>query len=74
MAITAGPKIGSLPPAFMGFDRIDLPESTLAPGTRWMRLLFAASTYRIVGAYLQYEKRHWHDHVSALRDDGWGSV
>jgi hypothetical protein len=39
-----------------------------------MRLLFQASTFRVAGAYLQFQReRHWHDLLLSIRGDGWGT-
>lgn len=73
MAVVAGQNAASIQPAFIGFDRIDVPETRSAAALRWMQLLFPASTFRICGAYLQFQNaRHWHDQIPALQSDGWG--
>jgi peptidoglycan hydrolase-like protein with peptidoglycan-binding domain len=74
----------TLPPTSLGIDRIDIPRTKLAPGAAWMNLLAANSTFRVVGAYLQFENdvklksgkirpgRHWHDQIASLQAQGWG--
>lgn len=72
MSVAAGKTQGKLPPAFIGLDTINLPETPALRGRRWLRALQRVSTYRILGAYLQFQNsRHWHDRIGELRDDGW---
>jgi len=72
--MTSGSTNATRQPVFFGMDRIDVPATPVAKNTQWMRLLFQKSTFRITGAYLQFQSaRHWHDQLLPLRDDGWGT-